>query len=150
MSGDVSLAADATFSETNATTTGRRSIIRQNLEDDFKEPVVAEHGTSMIHLAQRPDRGVLITDMQYRSGGSLVKVMAKRIGLKKHADSIAIFFTLESEPMHEFARPQPCTSADLYAGIGFCLRLPDKSESCRQRHSLPLRDGCNNTCRLAD
>jgi hypothetical protein len=43
--------------------------------------------------------------MQYRFGGSLAKIMAKPIGLKKHCDSIAIFFTLEGEPMHEFAPP---------------------------------------------
>ena len=43
--------------------------------------------------------------MQYRFGGSLAKLIAKRIGLKKHGDSIAIFFTLEGEPMHEFGPP---------------------------------------------
>ena len=33
----------------------------------------------------------MITDMQYRFGGQLAKVMAKRIGIEKRGDEIAIF-----------------------------------------------------------
>ena len=84
--------------------------------------------------------------MQYRFGGSLAKLMAKRIGLKKHGDSIAIFFTLEGEP--SLARPITLGfDRPFCASIGFCSHLPGKSESCRQRHNLPLRDGCNSACR---
>jgi hypothetical protein len=43
--------------------------------------------------------------MQYRFGGSLAKVLAKRIGLEKRGDSIAIFISLEGEPMHQFGPP---------------------------------------------
>ena len=56
MSEDVSLAADATFPDPNGYNDRKAiPIIRQNLEGDSKDAVVAEHGTSMIHLAQRPD-----------------------------------------------------------------------------------------------
>jgi hypothetical protein len=131
MSGDVSLAADVTFPNPNGYNDRKALlIIRQNLDDDSKEAMVAEHGTGMIHLAQRPERGAFITDMQYRFGGSLAKVMAKRIGLEKHGDSIAIFISLEGEPMHQFGPPIALHfDAPFYVGIGFCSHLPDKSDA---------------------
>ncbi len=131
MSGDVSLAADATFPDPNGYN-DRKAIlmIRQNLDDDSKEAMIAEHGTGMIHLAQRPARGVMITDMQYRFGGALAKVLAKRIGLEKHGDSIAIFVSRECEPMHQFGPPITLHfDGPFYAGIGFCSHLPDKSDT---------------------
>jgi hypothetical protein len=131
MSGDVSLAADATFPDPNGYNDRKAIlIIRQNLNDDSAEAMVAEHGTGMIHLAQRPERGALITDMQYRFGGTLAKVMAKRIGLEKRGDSIAIFISLEGEPMHQFGPPITLHFDEpFYAGIGFCSHLPDKSDT---------------------
>ena len=131
MSGDVSLAADAAFPNPNGFNDRKAIlIIRQNLDDDSKEAMVAEHGTGMIHLAQRPDRGALITDMQYRFGGSLAKILAKRIGLEKHGDSIALFISLEGEPMHQFGPPITIHfDGPFYVGIGFCSHLPDKSDT---------------------
>ncbi|HEX4167670.1 MAG TPA: hypothetical protein VHZ55_19565 [Bryobacteraceae bacterium] len=131
MSGNVSLAADATFPDPNGYSDRKALlIIRQNLDDDSKEAMVAEHGTGMIHLAQRPDQGALITDMQYRFGGTLAKVMAKRIGLEKDGDSIAIFISLKGEPMHQFGPPITLHfDAPFYVGIGFCSHLPDKSDT---------------------
>ena len=131
MSGDVSLAADATFP--NADGYGDRKavlVIRQNLEDDAREAVAGEHGTGMIHLAQRPERGAMMTDMQFRFGGTLAKVMAKRIGIEKRADDIAIFISLEGEPMHQFGPPIHLHFDEpFYAGIGFCSHLPDKADT---------------------
>ena len=131
MSSDVSLAADAAFPDPNGYNDRKAIlIIRQTLDDDAREAMVAEHGTGMIHLAQRLDRGALITDMQYRFGGSLAKVMAKRIGLEKRGDSIAIFISLEGEPMHQFGPPVTLHfDGPFYAGIGFCSHLPDKSDA---------------------
>ena len=131
MSGDVSLAADATFPDPNGYD-DRKAIlvIRQDLNDDSKEAMVAEHGTGMIHLAQRPKAGALITDMQYRFGGSLSKVLAKRIGLEKQGDSIAMFVSLQGEPMHQFG-PSVTLHFDgpFYVGIGFCSHLPVKADT---------------------
>ena len=97
MSGDVSLAADIAYPDPNGY--GDRKavlVIRQDLEDDSKEAIVALHGAGMIHLAQRPEKGVRVKDMEYRIGGrglpggaspdSLVTVMAQRIGIEKHGD----------------------------------------------------------------
>jgi hypothetical protein len=141
MSGDVSLAADIAFPDPNGY--GDRKavlVIRQDLDDDSVEAIVALHGAGMIHLAQRPRKGARIKDMEYRIGGrgrpggaspdSLVTVMARRIGIEKHGDSFALFVSLEGEPMHQFGPPITLhMEAPFYAGIGFCSHLPDKSDT---------------------
>ena len=102
MSGDVSLAADVTFPDPKGY--GDRKvvlIIRQNLEDDSKEAMLGEHGVGMIHLAWRPEKGAMMKDAQFRFGGTLAGVKAKRMGIEKHGDAIAIFVSLEGEPMHQ-------------------------------------------------
>jgi hypothetical protein len=129
MSGDVSLAADVAFPDPNGY--GDRKavlVIRQNLDDDSKEAVVAEHGAGLIHLAQRPDSGATMTDMQFRFGGTIAKDKAKRIGIEKHGDAIAIFVSLEGEPMHQFGPPITLHfDGPFYVGIGFCSHLPATS-----------------------
>ncbi len=126
MSGDVSLAADVTFPDPKGY--GDRKvvlIIRQNLEDDSKEAMLGQHGAGMIHLAWRPEKGVFIKDMQYRFGGTLNGVKAKRIGIEKHGDAIAIFVSLEGEPMHQFGPPITLPfDQPFYVGVGFCSHLP--------------------------
>ena len=70
MSGDVSLAADIAFPDPNGY--GDRKavlVIRQNLDDDSKEAIVALHGAGMIQLAQRAEKDVRVKDMEYRVGG---------------------------------------------------------------------------------
>ena len=141
MSGDVSLAADINYPDPNGY--GDRKaflIIRQELEDDSKEAIVALHGAGMIHLAQRPEKGVRVKDMEYRIGGrglpggaspdSLVTVTARRIGIEKRGDSFALFVSLEGEPMHQFGPPIHLhLDGPFYVGIGFCSHLPDKSDT---------------------
>ncbi len=126
MSGDISLAADATFPNPKGYDDRKAVLaIRQSLEDDSKEAMIGEHGTGMIHLAQRPAAGALMTDMQYRFGGSLAKVKAKRIGIEKRGDSIAIFISIEGEPMHQLGPPITLHfNEPFYVGIGFCSHLP--------------------------
>ncbi|MCU1319450.1 MAG: hypothetical protein JWP98_968, partial [Edaphobacter sp.] len=127
MSGDASLAADVTFPDAKGY--GDRKavlVIRQSLEDDSKEAVVAQHGAGLIHLAQRTDKGAMMKDMQFRFGGTLAGVNAKRIGVEKHGDSIAIFISLTGEPMHQFGPPITMHFDEpFYVGIGFCSHLPD-------------------------
>ncbi len=126
MSGDVSLAADVTFPDPKGYNDRKAVlVIRQSLEDDAKEAMIGEHGTGMIHLAQRPEQGASMKDMQFRFGGSLDGVLAKRIGLEKHGDSISIFISLEGEPMHQFGPPISLHfDGPFYVGVGFCSHLP--------------------------
>jgi hypothetical protein len=136
MSGDVSLAADVSFPNPNGYNDRKGVlVIRQNLEDDSKEAVAAEHGTGMIHLAQRSGKGAMMTDMQYRFGGTLAHAMAKRIGIEKRGDQIALFVSLEGEPMHQFGPPITLHFDEpFYVGIGFTSHLPDNPDTAILSH----------------
>jgi hypothetical protein len=131
MSGDVSLAADVSFP--NAKGFGDRKavlVIRQNLEDDSKEAMAGQHGAGLIHLAWRADKGAMMKDMQFRFGGTLAKVGAKRIGIEKRGDSIAIFVSMQGEPVHQFGPPIMLHfDGPFYVGIGFCSHLPATSDT---------------------
>ncbi len=126
MSGDISLAADVTFPDPKGYSDRKAVlVIRQNLNDDSKEAMTGEHGTGMIHLAWRPTRSADMTDMQFRFGGTLEGVMAKRIGIEKRGDAVAIFVSLKGEPMHQFGPPVHLHfDGPFYVGIGFCSHLP--------------------------
>ena len=142
MSGDVSLAADINFPDT-AGFGDRKAllVIRQSLDDDSKEALVALHGAGMIHLAQRPDKGLRIKDMEYRIGSrgglpggkspdDLVIAHAKRIGIEKKGDYFSLFISMDGEPMHEFGAPIKLKiDGPFYVGIGFCSHLPDKTDT---------------------
>jgi len=141
VSGDVSMAADISFPDP-AGYGDRKAVlvIRQDLEDDSKEAVVALHGAGMIQLAQRAEKNIRVKDMEFRVGGrgrpggaspdSLVGVSAKRIGIEKRGDSFALFVSLEGEPMHQFGPPITLhIDGPFYVGIGFCSHLPDKSDT---------------------
>lgn len=141
MSGDVSLAA--TIAYPDPTGYGDRKavlVIRQDLEDDSKQALVALHGAGMIQLAQRPEKGVRVKDMEYRIGGrgrpgganpdSLVTVTAQRIGIEKRGDQFALFVSLEGEPMHQFGPPITLhLEGPFHVGIGFCSHLPDQADT---------------------
>ncbi|HEX4067631.1 MAG TPA: biopolymer transporter Tol [Acidobacteriaceae bacterium] len=146
MSGDVSLAADISFPDPNGY--GDRKavlVIRQNLDDDSKEAVVALHGLGMIHLAHRDAPDTRMTDIEYRIGGrgrpggaspdSLVPVIAKRIGIEKRGDAFQLWVSLEGEPMHPFGPPiQLHMDAPFYVGIGFCSHLPTTVDAAVLSH----------------
>ena len=131
MSGDVSLAAGVSFPDPQGY--GDRKavlVIRQGLEDDAKEIMVGQHGAGMIHLARRPEKGANMVDAQYRFGGSLANVRAKRVGIEKRGDSFALFVSIDGEPMHQFGPPMTLHFDEpFYVGVGFCSHLPDKVDA---------------------
>jgi hypothetical protein len=141
MSGDVSLAADIAFPDPKGYADRKAVlVIRQDLDDDSKEVLVALHGAGMIQLARRAEKGVRIKDREYRLGGrglpggatpdSLVAVDARRIGIEKRGDQFALFVSVEGEPMHQFGAPVTLhLEAPFYVGLGFCSHLPDKSDT---------------------
>ena len=136
MSGDVSLAADISFPDPKGY--GDRKavlIIRQNLDDDSKEALVALHGAGMIQLARRLEKGERVKDIEYRIGGrgmpagespdSLVTISAERIGIEKHGDQFTLWVSVAGEPMHQFGAPITLhLDKPFYVGIGFCSHLP--------------------------
>lgn len=137
MKGDVSLAADIAFPDPNGY--GDRKavlVIRQDLEDDSKQVVVALHGAGMIQLAQRPEKGALTRDREFRVGGrgrpqgkspdSLVNDIARRIGIEKRGNQFALYVSLEGEPMTQYGPPLELELKEpFYVGFGFCSHLPD-------------------------
>jgi hypothetical protein len=139
MSGDVSLAADITFP--NLAGYGDRKavlVIRQDLDDDSKEIMVALHGAGLIHLAQRPGKGDNIKESFRIEGhrpavaapGTAEGDVATRIGIEKHGDSFALFVSLKGEPMHQAGLPVSLhMDAPFYVGIGFCSHLPTTSDT---------------------
>jgi hypothetical protein len=141
MKGDLSLAADIRFPD--PTGYGDRKavlILRQSLDDNAKEVLVALHGLGMIQLAQRPETNLRVKDTEFRVGGrglpggaspdSLVPVTAKRIGIEKHGDDFTLYVSLDGEPMHPFGPPIHLhLDSPFYAGVGFCSHLPDKSDT---------------------
>jgi hypothetical protein len=128
VSGDVSLAANVSFPVAQQPPHDRKLVlvIRQDLDDNAKEIMAAEHGTGMVHLAERPDKNELIKDMQYRIAGSMLpNVMPQRIGIEKRGDSFALFISVQGEPMHQFGPPiQLHMDGPFYVGIGFCSHYP--------------------------
>ncbi|HZP05263.1 MAG TPA: biopolymer transporter Tol [Terracidiphilus sp.] len=127
MSGDVSLAANVGFPVAQPPHDRKVVlVIRQDLDDNAKEVMAAEHGTGMVHIAERPEKNALIQDMQYRIGGSMLpNVMPQRIGIEKHGDSVALYISVQGEPMHQFGPPvQIHFDGPFYVGIGFCSHYP--------------------------
>lgn len=149
MSGDISLAADVNFPDSSGYYDRKALlVIRQSLDDDAKEVIVALHGDGMIHLAWRPEKGERIKDMEYRIGSrgalpggkspdDLVTAHAKRIGIEKKGDSFALFVSMDNEPMHQFGAPVKLKMNEpFYVGIGFCSHLPDKLDTGTLSHVI--------------
>lgn len=141
MSGDVSMAADIAYPSGGFGDHKALLVIRQSLKDDAEEAFVALHGDGMIHLAQRPEPGKRISDMEYRIGSrgglpggkspdSLVTLHAKRIGIEKRGDQFTLWVSEQGEPMHQYGAPITLhIAAPFYVGIGFASHLPGVAET---------------------
>jgi hypothetical protein len=121
MSGDVSLAADVSFPDTGISDRKCVVIIRQSLDDDSKEAMVALHGAGLMHLAWRPEKNQDIKEVRVNEKS------ARRIGIEKHGDAFSIFVSMNGEAMHQLGGPiQLHLDEPFYVGIGFCSHEPDK------------------------
>ena len=127
MRGDVSLAADVRFDKPEPRSDRKLVlVVRQTLDDDSKEAIVAEHGTGMVHLAERPERGAMTSDLEYTFSGLLRNVMAQRIGIEKRGDQIQLFVSIQGEAMHTMGPPVALhLTGPFYVGIGFCPHVAD-------------------------
>lgn len=133
MSGDVSLAADINFPDT-AGYGDRKAfvIIRQSLDDDSKEAMVAIHGAGLMHLAWRPEKGAMMTEIRVneRNGKpDLISGKVTRIGIEKKSDSFSLWVGLNGGPMKQVGEHMTLKiDAPFYVGIGFCSHLPVKTD----------------------
>jgi hypothetical protein len=137
MSGDVSLAANIAWPDPDGF--GDRKValvIRQGLNDDAVEALVAQHGAGMVHLARREVQNTRIKDMEYRVGSrgglpggktpdSLVTLHASRIGIEKKGDQFQLWISWQGEPMHVEGAPVTLhIDGPFYVGIGLASHLP--------------------------
>jgi hypothetical protein len=125
MSGDVSLAADVKLPNAEGFFDRKAVvIIRQSLDDDAEEAMVARHGAGLMHLAWRPEKNKMILQMK------VPEKSATRIGLEKRGESYAMFISLNGEPMHQLGAPIKLAFKEpFYVGIGFCSHIPDKIDT---------------------
>ncbi|UOQ98705.1 hypothetical protein MUN81_04245 [Hymenobacter sp. 5317J-9] len=125
MSGDVSLAADVKFpNEEGFFDRKAVVIIRQSLDDDSEEAMVARHGAGLMHLAWRPDKNTKVLQMK------VPEKSAMRIGIEKRGDTYAMFISQNGEPMHQLGDPIKLAFKEpFYVGIGFCSHIPDKVDT---------------------
>ncbi|WP_223827672.1 hypothetical protein [Hymenobacter armeniacus] len=125
MSGDVSLAADVKFPNAEGFFDRKAVvIIRQSLDDDSEEAMVARHGAGLMHLAWRPEKNTKVLQMK------VPEKSAMRIGLEKRGENYAMFISLNGEPMHQLGDPIKLTFKEpFYVGIGFCSHIPDKIDT---------------------
>ncbi len=119
-SGDLSFAANINFPDTTGYFDRKAVlVIRQSLEDNSKEAMVAIHGGGLIHLAYRPENGQNMKEMK------VDKRKALRIGIEKRGDSFSIFVSMKGEPMQQIGSSvQLHFDEPFYIGIGFCSHLP--------------------------
>ncbi|WP_457129419.1 hypothetical protein [Mucilaginibacter sp. HD30] len=142
VSGDVSMAADIMYPDPAGYGDRKACIvIRQSLDDDAKQVVVALHGEGMIQLAWRPEKGVRVRDFEYRvtSRGALpggksmdegIIAHAQRIGIEKRGDKFALFVSIFGEPMTQYGTPiELKLDRPFYIGIGMCSHVPDKADT---------------------
>jgi hypothetical protein len=136
MSGDVSLAADVSFPDA-AGYNDRKAVlvIRQSLDDDAKEAVVALHGGGLMHLAWRADKGQMMQEVRVNhrkdhTTDSLNMGLAKRIGIQKQGDVFTVWISMHGEPMHQVGEPVKLViDGPFYVGLGFCSHLPATKDS---------------------
>lgn len=123
MRGNVTLAADIAF-ENPAGYEDRKVVLimRQDLDDNGKEVMVALHGRGLIHLAYRPAKGADIKEafhIDHRTNGR------ERLGIEKRGDTYALLLSLEGEPLHvQGPTVDLHLRAPFYVGIGFCSHQP--------------------------
>ena len=124
MSGDLSLAADINFPDKEGFFDRKAVlIIRQSLDDDSKEAMVALHGAGLMHLAWRPEKGQSIKQMRVEQKSAL------RLGIEKRGDGFAIYISMAGEPMKQVGDIiQLHFDEPFYVGIGFCSHIPDKTD----------------------
>jgi hypothetical protein len=125
VSGDISLAADISFPDKEGYFDRKAVlIIRQSLEDDSKEAMVALHGGGLMHLAYRMEKGQSLKAMRVDKKGAL------RLGIEKRGDEFTFFCSMTGEPMQQSGEPVKLQiDGPFYVGIGFCSHIPDKPDT---------------------
>jgi TolB protein len=126
ISGDVSLTADINLAVAAATSSPHRKALlmfRQTLDADGAYADVALHGSGETALQYRRTMGATTQDIAFNIGAP------KRLRLEKRGDTITLFLSMGSEPLHQAgASIKLHFEGPFYAGIGLCAHNKDAVE----------------------
>ena len=142
MSGDASLAASINWPNMNEFNDRKVVLIfRDSLDDDSRQIMAAQHGSGMVHIAWRPEKGAQMTDVEYRSarqphagtGEKGPQVFhPSRIGIEKTGDQFQLYISWQGEPMHAEGAPVTFkTNGPVYVGIGFTSHLAGQASTAK-------------------
>lgn len=142
MSGDASLAASIHWPNMNEFNDRKVVLIfRDSLDDDSRQIMAAQHGSGMVHIAWRGEKGGQMTDVEYRSArqphlGTDEKgpqvFHPSRIGIEKTGDQFQLYISWQGEPMHAEGAPVTFkTSGPVYVGVGFTSHLAGQASTAK-------------------
>ena len=150
MTGDVSLAANVVWPNIEDFHDRKVAlVIRDSLDDDSRQIMAAQHGVGMVHIAWRPEKGAMMTDVEYRSQRQPIAARGERgaqmlhptrIGLEKRGDQFQLYVSWQGEPLHPEGKPVTFRSdGPVYVGIGFTSHLA-ATPLTAQVHDLVLEN----------
>ncbi len=118
VSGDVSLTAEMSFPAAGGEHSPHRKALlmfRQTLDADGVYADAAQHGSGMTALQYRRARGATTQDIELNIDSP------RRLRLEKRGDTITMFLSMSSEPLHQVgASIKLHLEGPFYAGIGVC------------------------------
>jgi TolB protein len=118
VSGNVSLTADINFPVKSGNPSPHRKvalIFRQNLDADGVYADAAQHGSELTALQYRRAKGATTQDIELNIDAP------KRLRLEKRGDTITMFLSMGSEPLHQVgASIKLHLDEPFYVGIGVC------------------------------
>jgi TolB protein len=126
ISGDLSLTADVNFPDPSGAPSPHRKAVlmfRQTLDADGVYVDAAQHGSGMTALQYRRARGATTQDIELNIDSP------HRLRLEKRGDTITMFLSMGSEPLHQVgASISLHFDGPFYAGIGVCSHNKDVTE----------------------
>jgi hypothetical protein len=142
MSGDASMAASISWPNMNEFNDRKVVLIfRDSLDDDSRQIMAAQHGSGMVHISWRPEKGAQMTDVEYRSarqphagtGEKGPQVFhPSRIGIEKTGDQFQLYISWQGEPMHAEGAPVTFkTTGPVYVGVGFTSHLAGQASTAK-------------------
>ena len=135
MTGDASLSATIIWPQvTDFHDRKLALVVREDLDDDSRQIMAAQHGNGKVHIAWRADKGGNMTDVSYVAArqpdvaagevGSQ-RFHPSRIGIEKKGDQYQLWVSWQGEPIHPEGRPVTFKgNGSFYVGVGFTSHLP--------------------------
>ncbi len=132
VTGDVALTAAIRLADAAPASNPHRKailIFRQSLDSDSLYADAALHGSGETALQYRHAKGDTTQDIAFNIGAP------RRIRLEKRGDTITLFISMHSEPLHQTgASIHLHFDGPFYAGIGVCAHNKDAVEQATFAH----------------